>query len=280
MLSPERSPTAPTVPKPYRVVERTLETADTVTLALTPLDAPQPKWEPGQFNMLWVPGVGEVPISISGGDDTVVVHTVRAVGAVTRALYALEPEQTLGVRGPYGTDWGLGDASGRDVVIIGGGLGLAPLRPAVYEVLRHGGGYGRVAFVAGARTPDDLLYRREIDGWRAGAEMQTEVTVDAVVESDWRGDVGVVTALLPRIRFDSERVVALVCGPEPMLRFVAAALLRRGVDPRNIRVSLERTMHCAVGTCGHCQLGSMFMCRDGPVLPWERVSAALGVRER
>ncbi len=280
------------VPSPYRVVDRTVETADTVTLAIAPVDSLARAWEPGQFNMLWMPAVGEVPISISGGvgggatggdrggDGTVLLHTIRAVGAVTRALCALEPGQTLGVRGPYGRGWDLDAASGRDVVIVGGGLGLAPLRPVVHETLRGRDRYGRLAFLAGARTPEDLLYMSELGQWRARTDLQTEVTVDAVPGREWRGDVGVVTTLLPRIPFDPGRVVALVCGPEVMMRFVAAELLRQGVAPGDIQVSLERTMQCAVGSCGHCQLGSSFICRDGPVVTWERVGAAMGVRER
>jgi anaerobic sulfite reductase subunit B len=252
-----------------------------VTLDLTP-DGPgigEPL--PGQFTMLYAFGAGEAPISVSGcpADDGVLRHTVRRAGAVTRALCALTPGQAVGVRGPYGAGWPLPAAARPDLVVVAGGIGLAPLRPVMRRVVAGRERFGRVALVVGTRTPDDLLFRPELTAWRGSLDLQVEVTVDAAPPS-WRGDVGVVTKLLPRLRLDPGRTVALVCGPEVMMRVVARHLVGAGLAPDRIHVSLERNMACAVGHCGHCQLGPLFVCRDGPVVAWSAVAPLLGVRGR
>jgi NAD(P)H-flavin reductase len=268
------------VPTLWRVRRRRRELADTVTLALEPLDGPALRYEPGQFNMLYVFGVGEVPMSISGdpGADGPLLHTVRAVGAVSRALCAARPGDVLGVRGPFGTGWELRHAEGRDVVVVAGGIGLAPLRPAVYRLLAERHRYGRIAILVGARSPDTLLYQGELRAWRGRFDIDVEVTVDHA-ERGWRGHVGVVTELLADLPLDPARATALVCGPEVMLRLAARALADRGVPPPAIRVSLERNMKCAVGHCGHCQLGPVLVCRDGAVFDYQRVAPLLAVRE-
>jgi NAD(P)H-flavin reductase len=226
---------------------------------------------PGQFNMLYLPGVGESALSMSSdpGDAPKVRHTVRAVGNVTRAVARLRPGDKLGVRGPFGTAWPVGDARGGDVVVAAGGLGLAPLRPAVYHFIRHRSDYGRVTVLYGARTPEDLLYAGEYDAWRA-AGIDVEVTVD-VGSDDWRGSIGFVTAPIARLALGPARTTVFACGPEVMMRFVAAGAVGRGVPAGRVFVSLERNMNCAVGLCGHCQFGPAFVCRDGPVLPFDRV---------
>lgn len=269
---------APVVPRPFRVAARTVDTADTVTLAVEPVDGDTISFRPGQFDMLYAFGVGEVPISLSGSRTGRLLHTVRAVGAVTRAICATEAGQTLGVRGPYGSDWGLDEATGADVLIVAGGIGLAPLRPAVEHVLARRERYGRLTVLVGARSPDLLLFSEDLAVWRTGPDTGVEATVD-VGTSGWRGPVGLVTDLIPRARFDPSNTIALVCGPEIMMRGVATALLDRGMPADSVRISMERNMQCAIGQCGHCQFGPEFVCRDGPVFRYARVARLLGLRE-
>ena len=188
-----RAPLDPFVPQIYRVERVRRELGDTVTLDLAPVGGPRPAFEPGQFNMLYAFGVGEAAISISGdrADGAALVHTVRDVGAVSGAIAQLKPGATIGVRGPFGTGWPVEAAEGRDVVIVAGGLGLAPLRPAIYQILANRGRYGRVVILFGSRSPDDMLFRHEIEQWRARLDVEIEVTVDHA-DADWRGNVGVV----------------------------------------------------------------------------------------
>ena len=269
------------LPAPYRVRRVRRETEDTWTLDLEPEAGGEPPvFAPGQFNMLYVFGVGEVPISISGDptDSAPLVHTVRAVGAVTRALCALRSGDAVGVRGPFGTAWPVSEASGRDVLLVAGGVGLAPLRPAWYELLAQRSRFGRVALLYGARSPDTLLYAEELSHWRSRFDVEVRVTVDHAT-GEWGGHVGVVTGLLDSAPLDADDCVAMLCGPEIMMRLVGAELRRRGIPAERIYVSLERNMQCAVGWCGHCQLGPELTCRDGPVYPLARVERLLHVRE-
>ena len=265
-------------PSSFVVRRREQETVDTWTLVLEPLEGEGPEIGPGQFMMVYVFGVGEVPISVSGPPDRPgpVVLTVRAVGAVTEAICATEPGGVLGVRGPFGTSWPIGASSGADVVVVAGGIGLAPLRPVVLHALERRSDYGSVVVLYGARTPADLLYTSELDAWRRHASI--DVTVDAA-EIGWRGKVGVVPKLLPGAAFAPAGAVAFVCGPEVMMRFTVKALLDRGVPPDRIHVSLERNMRCGLGHCGHCQLGPTLICRDGPVYSYETAAPWLEVRE-
>lgn len=268
-------------PEPFEVRQVKRETGDTFTLTVVPVaGAPARPFAPGQFNMIYVPGVGEVPISISGDParPELLVHTIRAVGATTRALQKLQKGGCVGVRGPFGTSWPVAQAHGQDLVLVAGGIGLAPVRPALYHVLLHRALYGRVVLLYGARTPRDILYSRELREWRGRFDIDVEVTVDrATVE--WQGGVGVVTKLVQRAPFDPMSAMAMICGPEVMIRFAAVALERRRVATPNIFVSVERNMKCAVGTCGHCQLGPLFVCRDGPVFAYERIRPFFGLRE-
>lgn len=268
------------VPSRHRVRERRVETGDVVTLDLEPIDAPLPRPRPGQFAMLYAFGVGEVAISVSGtGDGGTLQHTVRGVGATTRALCALDAGAVVGVRGPFGTDWGIerAELDDTDVVVVAGGLGLAPLRPAVHALLGRPRS-GRSSVLVGARTPADLCFASEIGVWRRRGDVHVAVTVDAAAPG-WDGGVGLVTDLLGSAPFDPAGAVALVCGPEVMMRFTARSLESSGVAPDRIRVSLERNMHCAIARCGHCQLGPLFVCADGPVLDWATVAPLLAVRE-
>jgi len=267
-----------TVPAPWRVTAARRESADTVTLELEPPAEEDFAFRPGQFNMLGAFGVGEVPISISGDPAAggQVLHTIRDVGMATRALCALEPGDPVGVRGPYGTSWPLEAAEGADVVIIAGGIGLPPVRPAVYHLLAHRDRYQRVVLLYGARTPSDLLFTDELAGWRSRFDVDVQVTVDAAA-GGWQGDVGVVPDLIATTRFDPATATAFMVGPEIMMRFTVRALLSAGVPEDRIFLSMERNMQCAAAMCGHCQLGPFLVCRDGPVFchrplaPWLRL---------
>jgi NAD(P)H-flavin reductase len=267
------------VPRLFRLVERRQDTGDTFTVMLEPNDAVPLAFSPGQFTMLAAFGVGEVPISVSG--DAYVPgplqHTVRDVGAVTHALSRTSVGDVVGVRGPYGTGWDVADGRGGDVVLVAGGIGLAPLRPAVLEVLSHREDYGRVVLLYGARSPEELLFSDELKQWEEQG-MEVLVTVDYGRES-WAGRVGLVTKLIPRAGFDPRSTLALICGPEIMMRHTALALVGRGVRSNRIRVSLERNMRCGVGLCGHCQYRELFICVDGAVLPYAQVTGLLGLRE-
>ncbi len=279
----EATATAPGVdamlPRPYRVVGTRRDSHDTLTLELEPRDGAGLAFRPGQFTMLQAFGVGEVPVSISGdpADPRRLVHTIRDVGGVTRALCAVRPGDVLGVRGPFGTGWEVADGAGGDVVVVAGGIGLAPLRPAVLELVAHRGGFGRVHLLYGARSDADVLLADDLARWSAG-DVRVAVTVDQAGVS-WRGRVGLVTELIPSVSFDPARTLALVCGPEVMIRYVADALTGRGVPPDRVRVSLERNMRCGVGLCGHCQLREHLVCVDGPVFPLDAVRPLLAVRE-
>ena len=266
------------VPEPYRVRRRRRETSDTWTLTLEPLAGEGISPAPGQFTMVYAFGIGEIPISVSGIDDGYLVHTVRAVGAVSAAICAAKPGAVLGVRGPFGTAWPLANALGHDVVVVAGGVGLAPLRTAVQSLERAREDYGEVTLLYGGRTPGDLLFRAELDQLRRRGRMRLDVTVDAA-RPDWAGKVGVVPKLIDGARFDPASVVALVCGPEIMMDFSVTALLDRGVLPERIYLSMERNMRCAIGHCGHCQLGPTLVCRDGPVYSYDRLAPLMAVRE-
>ena len=258
------------VPRRFVVRSSRPDTRDTRTLELSPVDGGPLAFDAGQFTMLLAFGVGEVPISISGDPTALdpLVHTIRAVGPVSRALAGASPGTVLGVRGPFGTGWSVGDGRGGDVVFVAGGIGLAPLRPAIREVCAARADYGHVAVLYGARTPDDLLYADDLQRWAGEHDVEVQVTVDHGQHA-WRGRVGVVTELVARARFDGARTLGLVCGPEVMMRYSALALLDRGVRKDRVRLSMERNMQCGVGLCGHCQLREYFVCVDGPVLPYD-----------
>ena len=275
-----RAPPDPFIPQLYRVRRAQRELADTVTLELAPQDGARPAFQPGQFNMLYAFGIGEVAISLSGdsNDPRTFVHTVRDVGAVSGAIARLTAGATVGLRGPFGRGWPLAQAEGADVVIVAGGLGLAPLRPAIYQVLSNRRRFGRVVILIGSRNPADILYRHELEQWRQRLDVDIGVTVDHA-DPEWRGNVGVVPALIPRAPFDPHGAVALVCGPEIMMRFSANALRDAGVAADRIYLSMERNMKCAIGLCGHCQFGPDFICKDGPVMRYDRVAPILAVRE-
>jgi NAD(P)H-flavin reductase len=271
----------PMIPKTRKVKRVIRETHDTFTLCVEQgAGEPGKSFLPGQFNMLYAFGVGEVPISISGdpGNPDYCQHTIRNVGTVTRALANLKAGDTVGVRGPFGRAWPVKESRGNDILIIAGGIGLAPLRPAIYALLEERDQFGDIVLLYGARTQEDLLFTGEFEKWRGKYGVQVRVTVDSAGR-DWKGNVGVVTTLFPGVRFDPSNSVAMICGPEVMMRFAVLELKNSGIEDRNIHVTMERNMKCAIGFCGHCQFGPAFICKDGPVFPYSEISPFFGIRE-
>jgi NAD(P)H-flavin reductase len=264
------------LPQPWSVRSVSKETPDTFTLALEPSNEGGATFQPGQFSMLWVFGVGELPISISGdpAETRTLTYTVRSVGKATHALVSRQPGESLGVRGPFGAGWPIEAVEGRDVLVVAGGIGLAPLRPVIYHVLRHRSQYGKLVVLYGARSPRDMLYRKELAAWGRQRDTQVLSTVDYGGVS-WRGRVGVVTSLFKFVRLQPAQTTAMVCGPEIMMRFVSRELLAKGLAAADLHLSIERNMKCAVGFCGHCQWGPHFICKDGPVFPYGRIASLL-----
>ncbi len=267
------------MPELFRITRIKKETHDTFTFDLKP-SRDGFKFVPGQFNMLYLFGIGEIPISISGhpADDKKLVHTIRAVGNITKNMKKLKKGDFLGVRGPFGSKWPLGESIGYDIVIVAGGIGLAPLRPSIYHLLAHREKYGNIVLLYGTRTPADILYRTEIESWRSRFDVEVLLTVDHAT-SEWRGIVGVVTTLISRAHFDSFNTIAMICGPEIMMRFTIQELQKNGISLENIYLSMERNMKCGVGFCGHCQYGPTFICKDGPIFSYPTVKNLLLKRE-
>lgn len=237
------------------------------------------RFRPGQFNMIYLPGIGEVPISLSSDPDDPVNlgHTIRYAGNVTRAISRLRPGDVVGLRGPYGTVWPMERIRGDDVCIVTGGIGLAPLRPVIYDILRRREDFGRVFLLYGARTPDDMLYTDEFASWEEN-DIQVYQTVDRADES-WKGHVGVVPMLFYRLRLDPKKTTVLTCGPEIMIHFVIYEALARRIPKERIYVSMERNMKCGVGFCGHCQFGPTFVCKEGPVFSYAAIEPFFGVED-
>ncbi len=273
----------PMAPAIYRVESYIKESYDTFSIGLSPfgtdgrdatIEGGQYTCAPGQFNMLYVFGMGEVPISVSASpaEGRLLTHTTRDVGSVTKAMFALKVGDTIGVRGPFGNHWPIEEATGKDVVIVAGGIGLAPLRPVIHALLANRGNFGKVVLLYGARSPRDIIFRENLRKWKEQHGLIVYITVDRGSRS-WGGSVGVVTKLIPKIRFDPANAVAMICGPEIMMHFTVEALKQRGMSGKDIYVSMERNMKCAVGFCGHCQFGEHFICKDGPVFPYDRLSS-------
>jgi len=260
------------LPRPFVIKKVRRETEDTFTVELDPREG-RSRFDflPGQFNMLYVYGVGEVPISISGNPSgSTLVHTTRAVGNVTKAMAKLRRGDVIGVRGPFGTSWPVAEARNKDVVFVAGGIGLPPLRPALYEILSHRESYGKVVLLYGTRTPSDILFKDELEQWRARFDLEVFITVDRA-SAGWRGNVGVVTNLIHKAGFDSRNTLAMIVGPEVMMRFTALEFEKRGVNDNSIYLSMERNMKCGIGLCGHCQFGPVFICKDGPVFRYPQI---------
>ena len=253
------------------------ETHDTFTLELEPGSGSLFRFTPGQFNMLYVFGLGECAISISGPpyEPERLCHTIRRVGAATRALTELKEGDRLDVRGPFGRSWPLVLAKGCDLVLVAGGIGLAPLRPALYQILHRRKEFGKVYLLYGARKPEDLLFTKELEQWQTQSKVEIRTTVDHA-SSPWKGHVGVVTTQISELHLRASNTLAFVCGPEIMMRFTIMALQQLGLDDRHIFLAMERNMKCGVGLCGHCQLGPLFLCKDGPVVRYDKVQPWFG----
>ena len=264
------------VPQAFNVSSRRQETSDTFTLTLEPHAGGTPVIAPGQFMMVYAFGIGEVPISVSGASATEVVLTVRAVGAVSEAICSAPVGGMLGLRGPFGNSWPIESAAGTDVIVVAGGIGLAPLRMLIRQVIGDRRGFSAFCVLYGARTPQDLLYLEEIEGWREAADVA--ITVDTA-DADWTGKVGVVPKLVSTAQFAGRSAHAFVCGPEIMMDFTVQALINRGIPPEQIHLSMERHMDCGIGLCGHCQLGPTLICRDGAIYNHAEIASLLRVRE-
>ncbi len=269
----------PYLPREAEIVERIQETPTVFTLRLRLTDGQPYGFEAGQFNMLYLHGVGEVPISIvAGGEaDEPLTHTIRAVGRVTRGMMALRAGERIGLRGPFGRGWPLAAAEGREVVVVTGGLGCAPSVSIIHHILRHRERYGRLTILQGVKHADDLIWRTQYEAWSRQPEVRVLLVAD-VASPGWQGAVGRVTALFDRIELDAAHAIAMLCGPEGMMLASAAALEQLGLAAGDIYLSMERNMQCAVGHCGHCQFGARFVCRDGPVFAWPDIRDLLGVR--
>lgn len=269
-------------PQMFEVTDRRQDNPGTFTLEAQSLDGSRFPFEPGQFNMCYVFGKGEIPISISGQPDhsQTLIHTVQDVGAVSHAFCELQPGHTFGVRGPFGRGWPMHKAKGKDLILMAGGLGLAPLRPVIYEVLAHRENFRRVVLLYGARTVDRLLFEEELRQWRQRFDLEIMVTLD-IAQPTWHGHVGVVTSLCrPASQMiDIPETVAFVCGPHIMMRFSVKELRRWGIADENLFISTERNMKCALGHCGHCQFGPYFLCKDGPVFSYAELRPWMEVRE-
>ena len=244
-----------------------------------PLEQQEFRFEPGQFNMLYLPGFGEAAISISSDPDDheKLGHTIRFVGNVTRAVSRLKVGDIVGLRGPFGTYWPMKVMEGKDVFIACGGIGLPPLRPAIYHIIRNREKYGKVTLLYGARTSGDLMFPQEYDVWRK-AGIDVEVTVDRG-DANWNGRVGVVPMWFYQFRIDPRKTAVLTCGPEVMIRFVIFEAMARRIPAESVYVSLERNMKCGQGSCGHCQMGPYFICKDGPVFRFDELQSFFNVEE-
>ncbi len=271
----------PMTPEPYIVKQFIRETHDTFSLDLFPKNISDSiAFQPGQFTMLYAFGVGEVPISISGPApmQSGLIQTIRKVGKVTEALDQLKNGDTVGLRGPFGSAWPISAMKKRDIVVMAGGIGLAPLRPALYALFDQRDNFGEIALLYGARSPKDLIFTNEFKTWQEKFGIQVKVTVDTA-DSDWRGNVGVVTTSIPRVDFDPKNTVAMICGPEIMMKYSVAELKQLGVKEDRIHITMERNMKCAIGFCGHCQFGPAFICKDGPIFQYNQVKHFFGIRE-
>jgi NAD(P)H-flavin reductase len=255
-----------------------MENADTASFLLELSDSVAGQaCLPGQFNMLYVFGKGEIPISVSRiQSERAVIHTIRAVGKVSRALCSLQEGEQIGFRGPFGKGWPVELADGKDLVIVAGGIGLAPLRPVLDHVRAHRGRFKKVSLIYGARSPKDMIFKDELTQWQDSIKVQ--ITVDSA-EPGWKQYVGLVTPLAQRVEIDTANTIAMLCGPEIMMDACTQVFLGRGVRPTDIYLSMERNMKCAIGHCGHCQFGGDFICKDGPVFSYDRIADRLKVKE-
>lgn len=270
------------LPRTVQVVERIQESLDVFTLRLQFVDADSDGgfvFQPGQFNMLYCPALGEVPISIISDpkEQGLIAHTIRDVGRVTHGLALVKTGDLLGVRGPFGRGWPMAQAEGKDVIIMTGGLGCAPALSAITHILRQRDRFGRLYILQGVRHRDDLIWHRRYREWREVPNTLVLLAADITRDGDtlFKGNV---VELFERIDINAQESLALLCGPEVMMLAAVDELRARGVADETIWLSLERNMQCGVGHCGHCQLGPYFVCRDGPVFNYQEIAKLFGIR--
>ena len=273
----------PYLPRPARVVERRQESPTIFTLRLELQDPSEREayvFHPGQFNMVYLPGAGEVPISIVSDpqDPHLLDHTIRAVGRVTHGLAQVRAGEQIGLRGPYGWGWPLQESQGRDIVVLTGGLGCAPVVGAIRYVLRRRRQFGRLVIMQGVKHADDLIWRGSYQAWAAQPHTQVLLAADQAPEGEWPWYTGRVLDLIDQAEFDPHHCTVMMCGPEPMMWAGVDALLNRGVAAEDLWLSMERNMQCALGHCGHCQYGADFVCRHGPVFCYHDIRDRLGRR--
>jgi NAD(P)H-flavin reductase len=265
---------------PAMIVERKQESTDILTFRLQLTDPAHQeafRFEAGQFNMLYVFGVGEVAISIVSDPDKpdFLDHTIRIVGRVTQVLGNMQIGETLGIRGPFGKGWPMREGKGKDILVVTGGLGCAPVVGAIEYIFRRREEYGNLTILHGVKTPHDLLYRERYDVWRHQPNAKVLLTSDEPGKT-WHSHVGVVTELFDELQLEPDNTLVMMCGPEIMMRVACNVLTHKGLRPDSMYVSLERHMECGIGLCGHCQLGPFFLCKDGPVMRLDRVMPFLG----
>ena len=280
-MLPDTESVSPMLPQPYRVCDISEEIPGCLTLKLIPENEKHYQdWQPGQFFMIYVFGHGEVPISISGDPEKSgqLAFTVMSVGSITQAICRLKPGDAVGLRGPFGSAWPLNKLKGQNIILMAGGLGLAPLRPALYHLLGNNQAYGNIRLMYGTRQPDSIVFADELARWSDHQALDVSITVDNAGR-DWSGKVGVITDLLKEISINGSNTSALICGPEVMMRFSAYALLDLGIAMDKIFVSMERNMKCALKMCGRCQYGPYFICHDGPVFSFDQVRELFRIRE-
>lgn len=260
----------PYTPMLCRVIDNVRESMDVFSITLeAPLERPY-RFKAGQFNMLYGFGIGESAISISSSPQAheTITHTIRTVGSVTNHLAKLKTGDMLAIRGPYGTAWPITQAKGKSVLLIAGGIGIAPLKPVIHELIKHRSLYKNITVLYGTRTPNDLIFQSEYSDWKKN------ITFDYIVDHadlNWHGNIGVVTSLIQSHLNEPQDTVIMMCGPEVMMRFCLLECVQSGVPVSNIYLSMERNMQCGFGQCGHCQWGPYFICKDGPVMQFSAI---------
>ena len=270
----------PYLPYAAQIMQRRQDTPDIFTLALRFAYKKQHhayRFQPGQFNMLYLYGVGEVAISIvtDPQQPDLYCHTIHEVGQVTGGLAQLQEGDYLGVRGPYGVGWPLKQAVGKDVVIITGGLGCAPSVSAIHHIIKHRSHYGKILLLQGVKHSSDLLFRPQYEKWAQLPNIQVFLAANKS-EPPWSWLTGYVTEFIPDLEFDTNNVAVLMCGPEAMLGAALPPLKQKGVADEHIYINMERNMECALGHCGHCQFGGQFVCKNGPVFCYPVIKNLFG----
>lgn len=266
------------IPSPFQIKSIVHESSDVYSLALTPVKGEIPAFIPGQFNMLYLYGFGEIALSDSSHpfEKQQTYHTIHAVGSITKAMQHLKEGDQIGMRGPFGSHWPV-EKKDCNVLVVAGGIGLTAMRSVLFYLGANREQYKKITVLYGTRTPDSIIYRNEMKQWQE-QDIEMQVSVDEP-DANWNGHVGVVTSLIPKHLPSPKNTLVLVCGPEIMIKASLSELKNMGIDPKDVYVSMERNMQCAVGFCGHCQYGPYFLCKDGPIFSYEQVQNFLDIEE-